>query len=351
MSHPWCLISDTHYHKFSAFADVALSGLNSRLEIQLNATSLAVDRLRIAGGNRLVHAGDMFHVRGQMAPSVLNPVQSAYSGYIKKEVEVIAIAGNHDLEGRDSSSLTNAGRALEHAGVKIVDKQFAYYAEHNLLLFSWEPEPPRLLALMRAVAKKMGATAAKTDVIIHAPVNGVIMGIPDHGLDAQALGELGFKRVFAGHYHNHVDFGNGVYSIGALTHQTWSDVGSKAGFLMVYEDRVEHYETGAPKFVDALSAKDPDEFKNLIRGNYVRVQIDVEKLEEAEAYREELMSMGAAGVVVRPIKKAKEVKRETEIKAVSTLEESVTQFVNIRMPGDEAVSKLALEVLREIEEV
>ena len=48
------------------------------------------------------------------------------------------------------------------------------------------------------------------------------------------LAKLGFRRVFAGHYHHHCSFEDGkVWSIGATTHQTASDIGTKAGFLLV----------------------------------------------------------------------------------------------------------------------
>jgi hypothetical protein len=64
------------------------------------------------------------------------------------------------------------------------------------------------------------------DLIIHAPLNGVIRGLPDHGLDPVDVSKWGFRRVFTGHYHNHTAPMDSVISIGATTHQTWSDPGT-----------------------------------------------------------------------------------------------------------------------------
>src|SRR5690606_6703377 len=78
-------------------------------------------------------------------------------------------------------------------------------------------------------------------LIIHAPLNGVIKGIPDHGLAPDDFEGLGFKYVFCGHYHNHrvFDITDGhVVSVGALTHQNWGDVESQAGYIILGEDDI-----------------------------------------------------------------------------------------------------------------
>ena len=58
----------------------------------------------------------MFHVRGNIAPSVLNPSLDTYRE-IAGEMMVYAIPGNHDLEGNDSHRVSNAVTAISTVGV------------------------------------------------------------------------------------------------------------------------------------------------------------------------------------------------------------------------------------------
>lgn len=143
------------------------------------------------------------------------------------------LAGNHDLEGNNSSTLGNAGDVLTGAGVWVISNVFA--DEKNKRLFipyfdSCDKVREHIEKFIRDKGSDAGEIA-QWCLYMHAPLNGVLSGIPDHGFSPDELQAYGFKRVFCGHYHNHKDFGV-VVSVGALTHQTFSDVGSKAGFVL-----------------------------------------------------------------------------------------------------------------------
>lgn len=64
MTLPYGVISDPHYHRWDAFATTNADGLNSRLEIQLDATKEAAKAMKAAGCKHMLVAGDTFHVRG-----------------------------------------------------------------------------------------------------------------------------------------------------------------------------------------------------------------------------------------------------------------------------------------------
>lgn len=64
MTLPYGVISDPHYHRWDAFATTNADGLNSRLEIQLDATKEAAKAMKAAGCKYMLVAGDTFHVRG-----------------------------------------------------------------------------------------------------------------------------------------------------------------------------------------------------------------------------------------------------------------------------------------------
>lgn len=110
-------ISDTHLHNWSQFAIPTESGINSRLLQILKAieeAACAADYHAPAGVVPTVyHGGDLFHVRGSLTPSVLNAVLDFFKTIHRDYgVRFRMIAGNHDLETKDSCPMGNAAAAL-----------------------------------------------------------------------------------------------------------------------------------------------------------------------------------------------------------------------------------------------
>lgn len=343
MTTPYLIVSDIHCHSWSQFATTNEDGVNSRLRIILDELERVADILKSKGGCTMIIAGDLFHVRGSIKPSVMNPVLQCFENIRDKVVDIHAIAGNHDLEGTNADVLGNAMEALS-----FLDEFYAYTGpgltrsrHQTIRLLPWYQ---KLDDLREQIAKHANP---EHDLVIHAPVDGVIKGLPDHGLTPEELADFGYKRVFSGHYHNYVDFGNGVYSCGATTHQTWSDPGTTAGALLVYPDRVEHIPTQAPLFVDL---KDPDEItERVIRGNYVRLKLADVTEAEIKLFRKELEDMGALGVNIQATKKATGT-RNTNVKAGASLEVSVNDYIrdDLRPPRMKRVQQIASEILGEI---
>jgi DNA repair exonuclease SbcCD nuclease subunit len=325
---PFAIISDSHNHAWSSFATTLPTGVNSRLQMILDETERAADELLALGGSRLYHAGDLFHVRGSLAPSVLNPTLDTYKRILAKGVEVVIVAGNHDLEGRAAERVSSAITALEGIGCSVIN---VTECNGDALLIPWMPNVAELKA---SIEDWVGSVSdvRELDLIIHAPIDGVIKGLPDHGLSPAYLAGLGFRRVFAGHYHHHrcmQDIPSQVWSIGALTHQTWSDVGSKAGFLLVTDKEVTWRASHAPSFVEIDGATDPDEIPLIVDGNYVKVTINSAKTGDVDAMRDYLTTCGAKGVVVlSDTGKTPTVARTGgTYKAGTTIEQSIGDFI------------------------
>lgn len=341
---PYVIVSDVHCHAWSAFSTTLKSGVNSRLQIILDELMRAAKSVKKAGGSTLVVAGDLFHVRGSVQPSVLNPVMSAFTQISLMGITVYAIAGNHDLEGKDATTLGNAMQALgsipnfhpitEPTSVTIPEGI-------TLHLFPWYAE---LNDLRKAMIEHPHTDA--DHAIIHAPVNGVIKGLPDTGLTPEEIVAMGYKFVFVGHYHNYKTFEAGrVASVGATTHQTWSDPGTAAGFLLVHADHYEHQPTQAPLFVDVPAGAILAEYP--IKGNYVRLRLVDADEASIKADRAALDALGALAVTINATKKT-EVTRTATIKAGSSMEVSVTDFVKSKgHPKEKLVMDAALEVLAE----
>jgi DNA repair exonuclease SbcCD nuclease subunit len=354
---PYAILSDIHLHKWSAFSTTTPEGINSRLDTLLREVVRAATALRDAGGDTMVIAGDLFHVRGNISPSVLNPTLDTFRALTNGGINVHILPGNHDLEGMNSERVGNAVTALEGVGCVVHHRLSTIDIDgRHVSLMPWVNRIDNLkceLEELGADYAHAGKTLDNSDLILHAPLNGVIMGIPDHGLDPQYLAGLGFNRVFCGHYHNHKSFPDGIYSIGALAHHNWGDVGSQAGFLIVHEHQVDFHPSALPQFVDIEQAVDVGTAAKLARGNYVRLRVEISKVSEIAKMREFIMGMDAKGCVIVSVKKP-EVARPSGSVATGagSIESSVTSYVNAAsFDNKDDVIVRALRVLAEVESV
>jgi DNA repair exonuclease SbcCD nuclease subunit len=287
ITYPYAVIADVHCHDWSAFSHIHESGINNRLKHILDSIRLAARTVQLAGGKDLIIAGDLFHTRGSVKPSVQNPVYDLFQALCAEGIRVHAIPGNHDLEGKNSDQLGNALHTLSgisgfhcYTVPTVVDGSF--------LFIPWCENPQETLK----IANEKVLSNPKLTLFCHVGLSGVIPANLGHTLNPDDFSE-DFKYVFCGHFHNHVSFNSRVYSIGALTHQTWSDVGSTAGFLIVHEDKVEQFDSFAPKFIDVTSPPP----KIARRGNYFRIK-NVELPEEAaKELIKKLKDYGALGVI------------------------------------------------------
>lgn len=338
------IVSDTHCHSWSQFSKIQADGVNSRLRVILEELIRAAVAVKDAGGDTLRVAGDLFHVRGRIEPSVFNPTFDAFEHIVKTlGIKVEIIPGNHDLEGATTDSLGNAMQQLQRLdGVTVVTETLV---TPDCVLIPWIEKLDDLRAEMKKHADK------NKDLIIHAPVNGVVKGLPDHGLEPDELAQLGYRRVFAGHYHNHKSFAGGkVYSIGATTHQTWSDSGSQAGFLLVDDKEVEFHPTKAPLFV---TITDETEITSAnLQGHYARLKLVDAEEDVLRDARKALDAAGALGWVDHSSKKRKITRLAQQPAAGAVkLEVSVANFVAKELDAcglsRKKIALDALDVLRQ----
>lgn len=355
------IVSDLHMHLWNTFAHQDPDGGNSRLRAITSELERAADTVKAAGGNLLVVAGDIFHTRGSLDPEVLNPVRDTFDRILLKGIAVYVIPGNHDLKSDETREVSSAvqnlendyGDGISHIQVFNEPKIVNGIANCRMGFVPWRNKIDDLLADLEKLATD--PEAAQTDVFIHAGIDGVLSGIPGHGLSAAKLASYGFRRVFAGHYHNHRDMGDGVYSIGATTHQTWSDVGTRAGFLIVEGDTgaVEFHDTKAPKFMD-ISGLDEMEMELACQGNFVRFRGPQMTQTEINEFRDQLRAWGALGVQLE-VPKASAILRSTTPAKGLTLAQSVEKFVDAVTPPAnvtvEEIKKAAQEILNAVQAV
>ena len=337
---PYVILSDLHFHGWSQFASTSADGVNSRLRGLVDEVRRAGKMLLESGGDTMFLAGDIFHTRGSVEPVVLNMVMDTFRELVRSGVTVVAIPGNHDLATKDTARLHNAAAALSDCGVEMVHTGSGEVFTNptfgnSVRLIPWHED---LATLRMHIEDYPASELSKTDLIIHAPVDGVIKGIPDHGIDPDWLATIGYRNVFSGHYHHHKKCAPGVYSIGALAHHTWSDVGTKAGFLLV-DDEVRWMKSHLPAFVDVLEGVDPDEIALMVDQNYARAKISGGSLKQVEELRTFLIDSGAKGVIIQTIKEPTKVREGATVKSGESLQASVGSFVG-KLGLDEETMKL-----------
>ena len=346
----YAVSSDQHCHDWSQFAHVGQDGINSRLKVILSELERSAAILRSRGGNKMFLAGDLFHVRGRIQPSVFNPTFECFRKICAEGVEVYAIPGNHDLEGANATELGNAMQALgEIPGFTVVTKPTRI---DDVIMVPWVENVDELRQVILDAAHDEycdHGTRENLHLILHAPLNGVLTGIPDLGLDPKELDDLGFGLVLCGHYHAHKQMGRTVYSIGATTHQTWNDPGTAAGFLLVGQqsaDSVEHFESQAPRFINFDELSDEHE----AAGNYIRIREKEISDDEVRKLVTALKAAGAAGIVDHSSRKRDSARPQATIQAGASLEVSVSDYIKAsdNLATDKtALSKECLDILAE----
>ncbi len=326
----YAVLSDIHAHAWSLFATTNTDGVNSRLRIVLDEIERAAKMLLAEGGKDMIIAGDIFHTRGTIDPEVLNPVRQTLEKIRKSGITIFIIPGNHDLKSADTKELSSAVQNLQIRSdtanigeIHVINQPIVHF---GFAFVPWRANNELLLKDIAELSK--GALSKTRDLFIHAGIDGVLSGVPGSGLTSDVLADYGFRRVFAGHYHNHKDMSRGVYSIGATTHHNWGDVGTRAGFLMVEEStsEVTFHDSKAPKFVD-VTGLDEFEMELECMGNYVRYRGPAMTQSQINEFRQALKDWGALGVSIE-VPRLVVSARTTAPATGLTLDQSVDSFID-----------------------
>jgi DNA repair exonuclease SbcCD nuclease subunit len=337
--------SDLHAHPHKFGATVSASGQNSRLADCIDI----VRHINVISFTKQcslrLFCGDMFHVRGKIAPSVLNPVYRliSESHTISNGMLDVMIPGNHDDEAR-SDGETSIDVFSEIPGVDIF-KEYGFDVEHihenpgtsSSTMISigigWVAYHPDV-EVMRARIKRVSEIRADRlrtfgDMgcifIMHHGVDKIIPGIPDAGLTVSDL-PVEFDWIFCGDYHHHREIIPGkAWFVGAPLQHNFGDTGENRGYLILDLDtgKVEqHVINSTPEFVTLRVTGNPpvnelvctdhaktklspykDNFVRIVCDNEARLQqlTDMVVKEGAKAVQGELEIVGGG---VTPIEKA-----------------------------------------------
>lgn len=346
---PYLLFSDVHGHAWSQFSSVdPVTGINTRLQIIIDELERAFSALEKAGGDLAVFAGDLFHIRGQLDPETFNPMFALFERMSLRGFRIVMIPGNHDLKGKETNELGNAFHALSALkGITIFSEPQAFiYGGIKLAFVPWISKVQMLKDVLTNLTVR-----SDHDLIIHGGIDGTLTGMPGHGLTPEWLKKLGFKRVFSGHYHHHKEFDKDVYSIGATTHQTFSDIGTLAGFCLVYDDRVEFNGSHAPRFINVDEKTDMTDLPIIVPGNYVRVRgLKLTDTEIADL-KKEITTLGAAGVSIEVPRVVVSARPASGVTAsVLNINQSVHKFIDdLKIAGADEVKTECDDILTAVQ--
>lgn len=301
MKSPILCVGDCHFHNHKAFSTIVADGMTSRLDYALRAWGTAVEAGLKEGCKLLVFAGDMFHIRGHLRPSVYNAVYDMVARTAAQGLKLVMIPGNHDYENyydndtaidkfgeiEDVHVLSRACPALTVDGWKIAGVPY----HHN---------PGHFKKRYEEVCRE-----AKPDVVLtheyfdeYMPVE---MG--RRGISIEFLQEHMPKNAIVVNGHYHVPgyiAGSRVLDAGRLLPQSFADVnGGGYGCWMVRPGRDPKFvPIESPQFITINGFKKGDE--KIVKGNYVRIEARTDKA--AITIREKCEAAGALGVVANIVK-------------------------------------------------
>lgn len=340
MKKPLGFIADIHAHAYKNHSYTLPDGINSRLKVILDATYNAALKLKEVGGETLFIAGDVFHVRGSIKPSVFNAFADTLAQIGNLGIKVVIIPGNHDME-----NLNNGATAVDTLqsinGVTVYKSPAASCIDGwNVVLFPY-------INSTEAFKEEVKKVCWSVDVIVcHQGIDNFKpnAAMPDCGVTAQWLIDNTKAKVFAGHYHHSRNY-QSIVSIGAIAQHDFSSEGENRGMWFLYPDgNREFFPILSPRFItiDATGRKIPK--TEDVSGNYVRIL--AKTIATANKVRDVVESAGAASVVVHIEKEF--TKSKTETIKVSNPETMISQFIDINSPKYDAIKPLILDAYRSL---
>ncbi len=257
------LYSDIHLHTFKFASklvdDPEYGPINSRLLDGLNVLREIHNYALDNNIDKVVFAGDMFHIPEHTPTDVISIVYKELEKFHKAGLHLIMIPGNHDMankSGTDHALVPFSGIATvatEYTEIFAGDDVFLHLVPFREHKDAYE----KLLT-----AAKKDITEHYTHILIsHAGIKGAKVGADyvlnsENDWDPAELQLLPFDAAFFGHFHLHQSINKDqAWYIGAPMQHNWGDTGDERGFLHVTaalgDVTFKRVLTNAPKFVSA----------------------------------------------------------------------------------------------------
>lgn len=340
--------ADWHFHPFKAFSRIGEDGVNSRLADIARAWGWCLEQAKNEGCEVMCVAGDLFHVRGQLKPSVVNVVLKCISDTVDRYgMPLVMVPGNHDMEdfrGGPTAVDVFGGmprvyvlrdRTIEINGVKFLGIQY-------------RQDVNEFLRVARELREEHDLQPGRSVVLCHQGLDDVAeAGMPATGLYANKLRDIfgADVPVFSGHYHNPWRRGE-VVQVGAPIQHSFSSEGRRSGCWM-YDTKKGSWHIAnvfSPRFVTLTKGKIEAAWGE---GDFIRIIAPDKK--EADLAADFVLKRGAGGVTVQVVKDLAEYRSAGE--AIGAEPTSVRSMVERYVSGQPDMEPYAARILALYDEV
>lgn len=265
-------ISDLHFHNYKPHSEI-IEGVNSRLLDVAGAVRAAYEIGVKDGCELCLVAGDVFHVRGSVRPSVLSFVVELFAE-LAMEIPTIIIPGNHDIENYSGGATAIDTLDLLDGVNVVAEPDMITINGQDIIAIPYIHKMDDFRETFQRLSKSKKHASPETITLIHQGIDAFASdGMPETGLTPEWLMTYNDGWVFSGHYHTPSNRGN-VVNIGAVCHHTFGDVGENRGcYVFDIESKTPIYQSlikAAPSFVDVTSDTYLDETP--IKDNIIRIR-------------------------------------------------------------------------------
>ncbi len=258
--------ADLHFHNYKPFSHLTSDGENSRL---LDICDTVNEIFNIADRencNTIIVAGDIFHTRGVLKPSV---IARAKQVFLNRYEQIILLAGNHDLENyKGGYTALEVFKGVDN--IKVIDKCHEVINLDQDLKMLAIPYIHGIKSFEKTYTELSSEIKECKLVTIHQGIDDIESNIPS-GLTTEFLTKNNDSFIFAGHYHKPKREGNCI-QIGSPLQHNFSDIGQDKGCWVFNSENNNinfHKIDVAPKFVE--TDKITKENKEQLKGNFVRI--------------------------------------------------------------------------------
>jgi DNA repair exonuclease SbcCD nuclease subunit len=263
-------ISDLHFHNYKPHSEI-IDGVNSRLLDIAGAVKAAYYIGRENGCELCLVAGDIFHVRGYLRPSVLSFVTELLAE-LAMEIPTVMIPGNHDMENYSGGATAIDNLDLLDGVNVVTEPDMITINGQNIITIPYIHKMDDFKETFQRLSKKYASP--ETITLIHQGIDAFASdGMPETGLTPEWLMAHNEGWTFSGHYHTPSNKGS-VVNIGAVCHHTFGDVGENRGcYIFDNESKKPLYYSlaeAAPSFVDVTSGTHLEE--EPIKDNIIRIK-------------------------------------------------------------------------------
>ena len=299
--------ADWHFHPFKAFSYIGPDGVNSRLADIARVWRWCLEQARKNDCEVMCVAGDLFHVRGQVKPSVANVVlRCVLEATQDYGLILVLTAGNHDMEDfRGGPTAIDLFRGIPR--VHVLRDTALDINGVKFLGVSYRNDAEEFLRAAGELREKHELRPGKSIVLCHQGLDeaSVEAGMPPTGLTVKKIKDVfgADVPVFLGHYHRPYRSGE-IVQVGAPIQHSFSSEGRSSGcWLYDTTEGSWHVENDfSPRFVTLHG--EPDIFESYSKGDFIRVVMPDAK--EAERIAGESLKRGAGGVITQIVRGAAE---------------------------------------------